>query len=158
MADQEQTTAISEDKQNQDAAAIILQHEEARLKRKKRKARRKRRRAEKEHQRMIAQMEHSLSVIKKCVIAISTVMVVSLLTGIFVLIQVRNQVEHVKTEAEKIKAQVEIQAEKIKGEVEDIQREAEIIRDKIRHPLETLGGFMGRKLESNVSDLLGQDE
>ncbi|MEO2016449.1 MAG: hypothetical protein ABGZ53_18990 [Fuerstiella sp.] len=103
----------------------------------------------------MAKIQESLDIIRKCVLAISTVMVVSLLVGLYVLMQVRNQVEYVKEEAQEIKEQVEIEAERIKDEVEEIRREAEMIRDKIRHPIQTLGGVLGRQLEDNVGNLLG---
>jgi len=32
-----------------------------------------------------------------------------------------------------------------------------MIREKIRHPLETLGGTLGRRLESKISESLGGD-
>ena len=47
------------------------------------------------------------------------------------------------------------EANKIKAEVENIQKEAEMIRDKIRHPLETLGGTLGRKLDGEIESALG---
>ena len=43
----------------------------------------------------------------------------------------------------------------IHSEVEEIKREAELLRDKIRHPLETIGGAMGRGLDGKIKDAIG---
>ena len=54
--------------------------------------------------------------------------------------------------------EVEREAERIKEKVESIEREAEMIREKIRHPLETLGGTLGRQLDSRLLDIVDGDE
>jgi hypothetical protein len=124
----------------QDAVAVILEQERKRKRRAVRRARRRRREAEKQHHAAMERMRQSIEVIKVCVLSISTVMVVSLVIGLVVLNGIKNE------------------AERIQAEVENIQREAEMIRDKIRHPLETLGGAVGRQLDSNVGEMFRGDE
>ena len=43
----------------------------------------------------------------------------------------------------------------VHSEVEEIKREAELIRDKIRHPLETIGGAVGRGLDGKIREAVG---
>lgn len=117
----------------EEAAAIILDQERRRQNR----ARRRRRAAERRHHAAMERMRQSIEVIKWCILIISAVMVFSLAMGLVVLTEVENEVE------------------RIKGEVTAIQREAELIRDKIRHPMETLGGSLGRGLDSSVRGRLG---
>lgn len=140
MVQQRRTAAAkrAEEESARDAAAeLILEYERKRKRRAKKKARRRQRRAEREHQAAMERMQRSVEVIKWCVLVISSVMAISLIIGLIVLHQVRNEVERVK------------------GEVQDIQREAEMIREKIRHPMQTLGGALGNQLDSKVSELLG---
>ena len=127
--DAEEATKISAE----EAANIILDQEQ----RRRRRRRRRRRAAERQHFENMQRMGESIELIKKCVLTISTVMVVALVIGIMVLKEVENEVE------------------RIKGEVANIQREAELIRDKIRHPLETLGGNLGRSMDNSLRERLG---
>ncbi len=84
-------------------------------------------------------MLQSIEVIKWCVVGITSVVAVSVIIVIMIVIQVREE------------------AERIKGEVQRIQREAEVIREKIRHPLETIGGGIGRRIDSQFNDMLRGD-
>jgi hypothetical protein len=43
----------------------------------------------------------------------------------------------------------------VHSEVEEIKREAEMIRDKIRHPLESIGGAVGRGLDGKIKEAIG---
>lgn len=147
----EKAQTAEEERNQEAAAAVILEYDRKRRRRSRRKARKRRLEAEARHHVAMERMQQSIEVIKWCILSISAVMVISLVTGLIVLHQV-------KTEVESVKAQVEKKAERIQGEVERIRNEAEKIRDKIRHPLETLGGFAGRKLDSNITDMLGGKE
>lgn len=140
MVQRRQSTAtqkVEEESPRDAAAALILEYERKRKRRARKKSRRRQRRAEREHQAAMERMQKSVEVIKWCVVVISSVMAISLIIGLIVLHQVRNEVERVK------------------GEVQDIQREAEMIREKIRHPMQTIGGALGNQLDSKVSELLG---
>ena len=82
----------------------------------------------------VANLAGSVNVIKWCIISMTTVMFLSIVTVVLIVIE------------------VEREAERIKGQVQEIQREAELIRDKIRHPLETAGSALGRKLEEKIGE------
>ncbi len=143
-------TAAEESAQDSEAA-LVLDFERKRKRRARRKVRRRRRNAEKQHHAAMERMQQSIEVIKWCILSISTVMVISLITGLVVLYQVRTEIGRVKT-------LVEHEAERINSEIEEIRDEAEKIRKKIRHPLESLGGMVGSKFDSKFTELLGGKE
>lgn len=122
------------------AVGLLLERQESRDQQQRLRARKRIRRRRKEMEASVSQLAYSIEVIKWCIVGITTVMVLSLIILIFVVLGVKDEVEKVNTE------------------VQRIQREAEAIRDKIRHPLETLGATMGRRLEGSLGDYLGSDE
>ena len=122
-----------------DAVRLLLDREEERAERKRRRAGRRARRKQQETEAGIARLARSIETIKWCVLTISAVMTIGLVIGITVVIE------------------VEREAERIKEKVESIEREAEMIREKIRHPLETLGGTLGRQLDSRILDFVDGD-
>ncbi|MEW4490475.1 hypothetical protein AB1L42_20485 [Thalassoglobus sp. JC818] len=133
------STAKDSARSTEELVTMLVEQAERRERRRerlKRKRRKDRRRAE--HLAMV-RMQRSVEVMKWCLVSISSVMAIGLIVGLVVLNSVRAE------------------AERIKSEVQHIQREAEMIRDKIRHPLETLGGTLGRSLESRISESF-QDE
>ena len=77
-------------------------------------------------------------------------MAISLVILIAVIWEIGNEAERIKVEVEEVKGEAE-------AIVEQIQHEADLIRDKIRHPLETLGGSLGRQIESAVLGGDGDD-
>ena len=89
-------------------------------------------------------MLKSIETIKWCILGIVTTMFLALAVLIAVVMQVKSEVERVKLEAEKIIEQVN-----------EIKDEAERIREKIRHPLEALGGTLGRQLDAELETLIG---
>ena len=123
-----------------EAVSLLLQREEERAERERRKVRRRERQKQRETETGIAKVVQSIEVIKWCVLSISTVMAISMIIGIAVIMELTRE------------------AERIKGEVTAIQRDAERIREKIRHPLETIGGTLGRRLESNIGEFLKGDK
>ena len=131
------TEATMTNNELKDAVQLLLKREEERDEIAKQQAidAEERQRADAEN--ATRKMAHSIEVIKWCVLSISSVMVISLIIGLIVL------------------SQVKAEAERIKAEVEDIQREAEMIRDKIRHPMETVGGLLGKQADSKLGELLG---
>lgn len=118
------------------AVSQLLEREEARAAQERRKTRRRSRRRREKMEASMAKLSQSIEVIKWCIVGIASVMAISLVIVILVVME------------------VEREAERIKGEVQGIQREAEMIREKIRHPLETLGGSLGRRLEGSISELI----
>lgn len=122
------------------AVGLLLEREEARKRRQRLNAHKRIRRRRKAMESSISQLAYSIEVIKWCIVGITSVMVLSLVILIFVVLGVKGELE------------------KVNVEVQRIQREAEVIREKIRHPLETLGGTLGRRLEGNLGDFLGGDE
>ncbi|MGI9240420.1 MAG: hypothetical protein ACR2RV_06435 [Verrucomicrobiales bacterium] len=88
----------------------------------------------------IEQLAQSVDVIKWCIMSMTAVMFVTIIGGILIVME------------------IEREAERIKGQVQEIQREAEMIRDKIRHPLETLGGSLGRKIEGKIGEAIMGDQ
>lgn len=112
-----------------------------------RKRRQRIRKRHKERDATIAHMLQSIEVIKWCILGVVSTMLLALLVLIVVVMQVRAEVERVKIEAEKIMVQVH-----------EIQDEAEKIREKIRHPLEALGGTLGRKLEAEIGSMMGSGD
>ena len=122
------------------AVRLLMQREETRIAQQGRRKRRRVRRRREEMEASIGKLTHSVEVIKWCIVGITTVMILSLVILIMVVMEVENE------------------AERIKGEVVRIQREAELIRDRIRHPLETVGGMLGRKLEGDIGGLIGGDQ
>ena len=88
----------------------------------------------------INQLAQSVVVIKWCVLSMTTVMFAAILAVILIVME------------------VEREAERIKAQVQEIQREAKLIRDKIRHPLETLGGSLGRQLEGRIGEAISGEK
>ncbi len=125
----------------------LLEREEQQAAQAARKRRKQTQRKQQERDANIARMLHSIEVIKWCILGIVTSMFLALIVLIAVVLQVRNEVERVKVEAEKIMEQVQ-----------DIQDEAEKIREKIRHPLEAIGGTLGRRLDAELGGLIGGGE
>jgi len=123
-----------------EALNLLLQREEERAKTSRRKARRRKRQKQRANDAGIAKLVKSIEVIKWCVLSISTVMAISMIIGIAVIMELTRE------------------AERIKGEVAAIQQDAERIREKIKHPLETIGGTLGRRLEGNIGDFLNADK
>ena len=122
------------------AVSLLVEREETRLaqERRERTAQRRKRREEMEARNV--KLAHSIEVIKWCIVFITTIMAVFVIIVAVVVIEVEREVERVK------------------GTVQEIQTEAELIRDKIRHPLETIGGTLGRKLESDIGDFIGSGD
>ena len=84
----------------------------------------------------IGRLTQSVDVIKWCIVSMTAVMFIAIVGGILIVME------------------IEREAERIKGQVQEIQREAEMIRDKIRHPLETLGGSLGRSIEGKIGEAI----
>lgn len=122
------------------AVSLLLEQEEIRAAQERRKTRRRRHRRQAKMEASVVKLTQSIEIVKWCIISITTVMVISLVILVLVVME------------------VEREAERIKGEVQAIQRDAEMIRDKIRHPLETLGGTLGRRLEDRIGGVLGGGE
>ena len=101
---------------------------------------------EREHQRRvevesnIGRLAQSVDVIKWCILSMTAVMFISIIGGIMIVME------------------IEREAERIKGQVQEIQREAEKIREKIRHPLETLGGSLGRTIEGKIGEAISREK
>ncbi len=125
----------------------LLEREEQRVTREDRQRRKLARQKHRERDALVSRMMRSIEVIKWCIVGIVTSMFLSLVVLIVVVLQIREEVERVKVEAEKIMVQVH-----------EIQDEAERIREKIRHPLEALGGTLGRRLEAEIGGLIGSGE
>ena len=118
----------------------LQEREEARILQERRDARN-----ELQHQRnmlgrRVEQLTRSIEVIKWSILSIAAVMALGLAVIIGVVVKVGNE------------------AERIKSEVEVIQEEAEKIADKIRHPIETLGGALGRRIDNDLGELIGPSE
>ena len=118
------------------AVSLLLEREEAREARRQRSASRRRRQKRRQMESRIWHLTRSVEVIKWCLIGITTVMALEITVLLVVVLRVQHE------------------AERIKAEVQHIQREAEMIREKIRHPLETLGGMLGRQVDSQLGELL----
>ena len=87
----------------------------------------------------IGKLTESVVVIKWCIVSMTAVMFITVLAVVLIVME------------------VEREAERIKVQVQAIQREAELIRDKIRHPLETIGGSLGRKIEGKIGEAVSGD-
>ena len=118
------------------AVNTLLAREETRLAQQRRAQRRRKKRRRKQEELRIARLAKSVEVIKWCIVGITSVMVISVIVLMLVAVEVEREAEHIKLE------------------VQRIQREAEGIRDKIRHPLESLGGNLGRRLDQRMGGLL----
>ena len=119
-------------KELSEAVRLLLEREEVRDAQKRRLARRRVRHRREQMEASVTALTHSIEIIKWCIIGITTVMVLALIVLVMVVME------------------VEREAERIKSEVQHIQREAQLIRDKMQHPLQTLGGTLGRRLEGNL--------
>ena len=122
------------------AVSRLLEREDTRDQQQRRRTRKRIRRRRDAIESGVSQLAYSIEVIKWCIASITTVMILSLVILIFVVLGIKGELE------------------KVNVEVQRIQREAEGIREKIRHPLETLGGTLGRRLEGNLGDFLGGAE
>ena len=118
------------------AVSRLMEREEARDRKQRLRGHNRVRRRRQQMEASVARLAHSIEVIKWCIVGIATVMALALIVLIMVVME------------------VEREADRIKAEVQEIQREAEKIREKIRHPLESIGGALGRRLEGNLSGYL----
>ena len=119
------------------AVQILMEREEQRLEadEQERLDQLQKQREDIQHRRL--RQQDSIEVIKWCVVAITSVVAVSVIVVVFVVLQVRQE------------------AVRIKSEVQRIQHEAEIIRDKIRHPLESIGGSLGKRIDGRLNEMIG---
>ena len=123
-----------------EAVGKLLEREEAREAQRRRRTRNRIRRRRKDMESSVSQLMHSVEVIKWCIVGITSVIVLTFVVLVFVVLGIKNEMAMVN------------------AEVQRIQREAEKIRDKIRHPLESVGASLGRRLEGNLSEYLGEDD
>ena len=130
------------------AVRLLLEREQTRIAQQRRKQRRRVRRRREETRASIAQLTHSIEVIKWCIVGIATVMAIALLILVLVVWQIGNEAERIKGEVQQIKTEAE-------AIVEQIEHEADQIRDKIQHPLRSIGGAIGGQLEQQIGGALG---
>lgn len=123
-----------------EAVRVLLENEEARAEAKRLEAIEAKQQRRVEMESAIHGLGRSVEVIKWCIVSITAVMFAAILAMILIAME------------------VEREAERIKGKVQAIQREAELIRDKIRHPLQTIGGKLGRELEGKIGEAISGDE
>ncbi len=122
------------------AVNLLLEREEkiqAREEQEKREAVQNRRRALEEN---IEKLTTSVTVIKWCIVGITTVVALAMITVILIISELNKGAQQIRTK------------------IDAIEREAEMIREKIRHPLETVGGAVGRKLDEGVKGMLSPEE
>ena len=117
----------------QAAAELILQREEERKARAQSQARRRRRERLRHERDAIKKMQHSIEVIKWCIVAICSVWVLSFAISIFVLVQVRSKVA-------------------------EIEGQVQRIRHAMDNPLATAGARFGGQLDQKLKDFLGFPE
>lgn len=126
-----------------EAVSTLLERETRRKSQRQRRTRRATKRRREEMESNLASLAHSVRIIQWCVISISTVMALGLIILTLVVWRIGSE------------------AERIKGEVQTIQlnieREADAIRDKLTHPLQSLGGTIGRRLDAEISDIIKPD-
>ena len=87
----------------QAAMALILQREELRQRNAQKRVKRRRRKRRLEERKAVHTMQHSIEVIKWCIVAICTVWVISFLISIIVLIQVNSKVAEIEGQVDRIR-------------------------------------------------------
>lgn len=146
-----QSTAAAKATEVQAAAEMVLAKE------RKRKRRAKARERRQLHERALAQaaaveqMQNSIETMKKCIVAITTIMFLGIVIAVWTLWALHSQVVKVQAEVEKVQPQVE----KIIGEVTDIVDEVEKVREALRNPMQSIGSAFGRQLDEKLEAYLG---
>ena len=112
------------------AVRLLLERDENRVKKERSTQRQEIRHHRESVQANVEELTKAVTVMKWCVVSITGIMTLSIIILIMVVSSVHS-------------------------EVEEIKREAELIRDKIRHPLESIGGAMGRGLDGKIKEAIG---
>ena len=147
----ENETKTMNTKELTQAVSLLLEREETREAQQSRRRRQRVRKRRQEMEQSIAQLTHSIEVIKWCIITIASVMAAGLLILILVIWEISNEAERIKGEVQQIKGE----AEAIVTQIED---EANKIRDKLQNPMRTIGGALGGQLDQKIGNALGIEE
>ena len=113
----------------QAAVTLILQREEARQQQAQRRAKQRRRAQRDEERQAVCKMQHSIEVIKWCIVAICSVWLISFVISIVVLVRVQSKVA-------------------------EIEGEVERIRNVMDNPFASAGARLGGQVDSKLRELL----
>ena len=130
MAKDKMTNTPKGQDEMQAAAELVLQQERQRKRRAAKRARRLHRKQQQEQLAAVQRMHHSVEVIKRCMIGITAVMVVSL---VILLLTIN----------------------KVKNDVAVIERQVDHVRESLRNPMESLGRTFGKQLDEKLNTALG---
>jgi hypothetical protein len=122
-----------------EAVNLLMEREQSRIEDERQSKALQARRRREDMESGIGKLTESVVVIKWCIVSMTAVMFITVLAVVLIVME------------------VEREAERIKVQVQAIQREAELIRDKIRHPLETIGGSLGRQVEGKIGEAVSGD-
>jgi hypothetical protein len=120
-----------------EAVNLLMEREQSRIEDERQSKALQARRRREDMESSIGKLTESVVVIKWCIVSMTAVMFITVLAVVLIVME------------------VEREAERIKVQVQAIQREAELIRDKIRHPLESIGGAVGRGLDGKIKEAIG---
>lgn len=122
------------------AVGALLEQEQRRERKRQRRAIRRQKQRRDQTAAHLEQLTKSVVIIQRCVIGITSVMTVAVLIVVIVIWQIGSEAQRIKGEIQTMQSKIE--------------REAEAIREKITHPLQTLGGNLGGKLDAELKDLI----
>lgn len=136
------STATPTDRPNdrsdlQQVIDLVLHQEEQRKERSQRRLEKRRRKELNQHRLKDAKLHSAIQVIKWCVVGMCSVMMLTMVIGVWALFQIEKAVADVETEVEQVTARVER------------------ILDEVEHPFEGAGRLLGRDLDQSVAEFFG---
>ena len=135
----------------QAAAALVLEREEERQTRLEKRRQRQTRQREKQQLAAVHRMQQSIEVMKWCIVGITTIMFLGIVTAIWTLSALNTEVEKIKAEVEKVQPEVE----RIVGEVASVVDEVERVRDALHNPMQSIGTAFGKELDDKLQNFMG---
>ena len=141
------------------AAELVLKKEEKRIHRAEMRARRQRRKREKEQLAAVQHMQQSIEVMKWCIVGIAAVMFLGIVIAVWVLVLLNSKVHEVQADLDELRPGVEEVVETVERvvvQVGDAVDEVARVREALRNPMESIGGSIGRNLDSKIQTLISE--
>ena len=116
---------------------LVLQQEKQRKERSQRRLEKRRQKELKRHRLKDERLHSAIQVIKWCVVGMCSVMMLTMVIGVWALLQVEKAVAEVETDVEQVTARVEN------------------ILHEVEHPFEGAGRLLGRDVDQSVAEFFG---
>ncbi len=129
---------------------MVLEKEQKRKERAVRRAHRRSQQREKDQLAAIRRMQDSIELMKKCIVVITTIRVLGVVTAIWTLFALNTEVEKIQAEIEKAQPQIE----RIIGEVAIVVDEVERVRESLKNPMQSIGSAFGKELDMKLQSFM----